>query len=181
MRVGQYPHEMSGGMKQRVLIAMSTASSPKLLIADEPTSALDATIQEEILVLFDEIRENSGTTVIVVSHDLGAIRRVCERTIIMYAGRIVEDGPTSEVFSNPRHPYTRALLQAVPTVVDDKVEISSIGGQVPNLAELGPGCAFADRCQDVIDKCRQHQPHGHAVAPGHSAACWRVETAEAAE
>jgi oligopeptide/dipeptide ABC transporter ATP-binding protein len=177
MRIGQYPHELSGGMKQRVLIAIATASSPKLILADEPTSALDATVQEGILVLFDEIREKTGSAVVIVSHDLGAIKRVSDRTIIMYAGRIVEDGPTREVFSNPQHPYTRALLASLPTIVDDRVVISTIAGQVPDLAELGPGCAFADRCQDVIEKCRYQQPPKRPLAPSHSASCWVVEPA----
>jgi peptide/nickel transport system ATP-binding protein len=177
MRVGQYPHELSGGMKQRVLIAIATASSPKLILADEPTSALDATIQEGILVLFDEIREKTGSSIVIVSHDLGAIRRVSDRTIIMYAGRVVEDGPTKAVFSNPQHPYTRALLASLPTIVDDRVVISSIAGQVPDLSGLGPGCAFADRCQDVIEKCRHQQPPKRPLAPLHSASCWTVETA----
>jgi oligopeptide/dipeptide ABC transporter ATP-binding protein len=174
MRIGQYPHELSGGMKQRVLIAVASASSPKLLLADEPTSALDATIQEEILVLFNEIREQTGSTVVVVSHDLGAIRRVSERTIIMYAGRVVEDGPTCEVFARPRHPYTRALLASLPAVVDDEVVISSIGGQVPDLSNLGPGCAFADRCSEAMDICLQRRPQPVATAPSHSASCFKL-------
>jgi len=174
MRIGQYPHELSGGMKQRVLIAIATASSPKLILADEPTSALDATIQEEILVLFDEIREKTGCAVVIVSHDLGAIKRVCDRTIIMYAGRIVEDGRTGDVFSNPRHPYTRALLGSLPRIVDDHVVISSIGGQVPDLSKLGAGCAFAERCPDAMDICRVQRPPAVSVAPSHSAACWAI-------
>jgi oligopeptide/dipeptide ABC transporter ATP-binding protein len=176
-RVGQYPHELSGGMKQRVLIAVASSSSPKLLLADEPTSALDATIQEEILVLFDEIRHRTGSAVVVVSHDLGAIRRVSDRTIIMYAGRVVEDGPTSEVFARPRHPYTRALLASLPTVIDDKVVISSIGGQVPDLSELGPGCAFADRCDEAMDACTRQRPDFVTTAPSHSAACFKLQSA----
>jgi oligopeptide/dipeptide ABC transporter ATP-binding protein len=176
MRIRQYPHELSGGMKQRVLIAIANASSPKLLLADEPTSALDATIQEGILVLFDEIREKTGSAVVIVSHDLGAIKRVSDRTIIMYAGRVVEDGSTKEVFSNPKHPYTRALLASLPAVVDDRVVISSIGGQVPDLSRLGPGCAFAERCADVTEKCDRLQPPLRPSITSHSAACWNIET-----
>lgn len=177
MRVGQYPHELSGGMKQRVLIGIAASSSPKLLLADEPTSALDATIQEEILVLFDEIREKTGSAVIVVSHDLGAIRRVCDRTVIMYAGRVVEDGPTKAVFADPKHPYTRALLASLPTVVDDHVVISSIGGQVPDLSKLGAGCAFAERCSEAMDICRSRQPPIVPLPPSRYAACWAAEPA----
>jgi oligopeptide/dipeptide ABC transporter ATP-binding protein len=114
---------------------------------------------------------------VVVSHDLGAIRRVSDRTIIMYAGRVVEDGPTTQVFARPRHPYTRALLASLPTVVDDKVVISSIGGQVPDLSDLGPGCAFADRCDEAIDVCSRRRPDFVTMAPSHSAACFKLQPA----
>jgi len=146
MRVRQYPHQMSGGMKQRILTAFATASSPKLLIADEPTTALDATVQEEILSLFWDIRNTSNVAIIMVTHDLSVVRRISDRTIVMYAGRIVEAGPTREVFGDPKHPYTRGLIGSMPRVVDGRVELNSIEGQVPRLDQLGAGCAFAERC-----------------------------------
>jgi oligopeptide/dipeptide ABC transporter ATP-binding protein len=173
-RMGQYPHEMSGGMKQRVLIAMASAPSAKLLIADEPTSALDATIQDEILLLFMEARDRAGTSIVIVSHDLGAIRRVCDRTVIMYAGRIVEDGPTSELFRSPRHPYARALIDSLPHLEDDEITLSAIPGQVPNLDRLGPGCAFAPRCRMAEAVCRSEQPGRTTVQDGHRVFCWRA-------
>jgi oligopeptide/dipeptide ABC transporter ATP-binding protein len=172
MRMRQYPHELSGGMKQRVLIAMAAASSPRILVADEPTSALDATIQEEILLLLREVRDRFGTAVVIVSHDLGAIRRVCDRTIVMYAGRIVEDGPTPEVFGAPRHPYTRALIASLPHLEDDEIVLAAIPGQVPDLASLGPGCAFAPRCGSALPRCHAERPDGTGSAPGHLVHCW---------
>jgi oligopeptide/dipeptide ABC transporter ATP-binding protein len=159
-------------MKQRVLIAMATASSPKLLIADEPTSALDATIQDEILLLFREARDRSGTSVVIVSHDLGAIRRVSDRTVIMYAGQIVEDGPTDEIFRNPRHPYTRALLGSLPHLVDDDVTLSPIPGQVPRLDRLGAGCAFSERCAAVLGRCHCEPPVETIIDGNHRVFCW---------
>jgi oligopeptide/dipeptide ABC transporter ATP-binding protein len=173
-RVRQYPHELSGGMKQRILTAMATSSAPRLLIADEPTTALDVTIQEEILVLFHEISQNTGTAIVIITHDLGVIRRVCSRVVVMYAGRIVEDGPTDAIFSRPRHPYTRGLLNSLPRVENDNVVLSSIPGQVPALTELGPGCAFADRCPEAVPACRDAQPPEVAVGRGHRAFCGRI-------
>jgi oligopeptide/dipeptide ABC transporter ATP-binding protein len=175
IRVGQYPHELSGGMKQRVLIAMAAASSPRLLVADEPTSALDATMQEEILLLFREIRDRAGTTVVIVSHDLAAIRRCCDRTVVMYAGRIAEDGPTREVFAAPRHPYTRALLATIPRFEGDRVTVSTIPGQIPDLSELPPGCPFAPRCAMALSRCVAEEPPETVLAGGHRFACWHTE------
>jgi oligopeptide/dipeptide ABC transporter ATP-binding protein len=173
-RVRQYPHELSGGMKQRVLTAMATSSSPRLLIADEPTTALDVTVQEEILVLFQEIRERSGSAIIIITHDLGVIRRVCDRVVVMYAGRIVEDGPTDEVFNAPRHPYTRGLLASMPVVENDRIVLSSIPGQVPNLSDLGPGCAFAERCPNAAAECIEGLPTEVALSARHRAFCSRL-------
>ena len=173
MRWGQYPHQLSGGMKQRVLIAMAAASAPRLLVADEPTSALDATIQEEILLLLREVRDTHGSAVIIVSHDLNAIRRVCDRTVIMYAGRIVEDGPTEAVFATPRHPYTQGLIASLPHLEDDDIVLSSIPGQVPDLARLPDGCAFAPRCPAALPICRQQQPQVSGGA--HRTFCWAAE------
>jgi oligopeptide/dipeptide ABC transporter ATP-binding protein len=174
-RLGQYPHELSGGMRQRVLIAMASATAPKLLLADEPTTALDATIQEEILVLFKEIRAKHGTAIVVVTHDLGVIRRICDRVVIMYGGRIAEDGPVEAIYDAPRHPYTRALLASIPVLDGAQVTLQPIPGQVPNLAELGDFCAFAARCPRVEDRCRANAPGETAIGRGHRAFCFRAE------
>jgi oligopeptide/dipeptide ABC transporter ATP-binding protein len=174
LRLRQYPHQLSGGMRQRVLIGMATAAAPALLIADEPTTALDASIQDEILVLFRELRDSAGSAVVIVTHDLSAIRRLSDRVIVMYAGRIVEEGPTAEVFAAPRHPYTRALLASLPRIEEDEIVLEPIPGQVPNLAELPPGCAFADRCPVALPACRVGVPPESRVGERHRAFCWRV-------
>jgi oligopeptide/dipeptide ABC transporter ATP-binding protein len=171
-RLRQYPHELSGGMRQRVLIAMASATSPKLLLADEPTTALDATVQEEILILFQEIRQQHGTAIVIVTHDLGIIRRVCDRVAIMYAGRIVEEGPVEAIFTAPKHPYTQALLASVPTLDGSEVKLRSIPGQVPGLHELGDFCAFAERCPAAVPQCRKAEPVETPVGPRHRAFCW---------
>jgi oligopeptide/dipeptide ABC transporter ATP-binding protein len=173
-RLKQYPHELSGGMRQRILIAMASATAPKLLLADEPTTALDATIQEEILVLFREIREKHGAAIAIITHDLGVIRRICDRIVIMYAGRIVEEGPVERVFTAPRHPYTRALLASIPVLDEERVILQAIPGQVPNLAELGDFCPFAERCPAVIDRCRAETPLESRIDAGHRVFCWRA-------
>lgn len=177
LRVRQYPHQLSGGMRQRVLVGMATAAAPKLLIADEPTTALDASIQDEILILFRELRDAAGTAVVIVTHDLSAIRRLSDRVIIMYAGRIVEEGATTEVFRAPRHPYTRALLDSLPRIEKDEVHLQPIPGQVPDLASLPPGCSFAARCPLAQDICRERRPGEVVVGDGHRAFCWRAEPA----
>ena len=174
-RLRQYPHELSGGMRQRVLIAMAGSTAPKLLLADEPTTALDATIQEEILVLFRELRDRRGTAIAIVTHDLGVIRRICDRIVIMYAGRIVEEGPVAAVFGAPRHPYTRALLASVPVLDGDRVQVQAIAGQVPNLADLGDFCAFADRCPIAVDRCRAQTPLETPFGDRRRVFCWRAE------
>jgi len=176
MRVGQFPHQLSGGMRQRVLIAMAACASPRLLVADEPTSALDATIQDEILLLFRELRDRTNAAVLIVTHELEVIRRVCDRVLVMYAGRIVEQGPVSTVFGNPRHPYTRALLASTPRVEGTEVVLTPIPGQVPDLKTLGPGCAFADRCTHAVDPCRQSRPEPRQLGPDHAMLC-RLEGA----
>ena len=172
MRVRQYPHQMSGGMKQRILTAFATASSPKLLIADEPTTALDATVQEEILSLFWEIRRASNAAIIIVTHDLSIVRRISDRTIVMYAGRIVESGPTQRVFTSPQHPYTQGLIGSMPRVVNGLVELNSIPGQVPRLDQLGSGCAFAERCVHATEICTQQLPEQRRVGEDHHVVCW---------
>ncbi len=171
-RLGQYAHQMSGGMKQRILTAIATAAAPKLLIADEPTTALDATIQDEILLLFREIRDRHGTAVMIVTHDLAALRKAADRIVVMYAGRIVEEGPTAAVFASPAHPYTQALLASIPRIDDDFVRLVAIPGQIPGLAGLGPGCPFADRCPQVMERCRSERPPAFEVGDGQRAFCW---------
>ena len=173
-RLKQYPHELSGGMRQRILIAMASATAPKLLLADEPTTALDATIQEEILVLFRDIRDQHGTAIAIITHDLGVIRRICDRVVIMYAGRIVEEGPVETVFTAPRHPYTRALLASIPVLDEERVILQAIPGQVPNLAELGDFCPFAERCPAVVDRCRAQSPPESPIGERHRVFCWRA-------
>jgi peptide/nickel transport system ATP-binding protein/oligopeptide transport system ATP-binding protein len=173
-RLRQYPHELSGGMRQRILIAMASATAPKLLLADEPTTALDATIQEEILVLFREIRDKHNTAIAIVTHDLGVIRRICDRVIVMYAGRIAEEGPVERVFETPQHPYTRALLASIPVLDEDRVIIQAIPGQVPDLAALGNFCPFVPRCALATDHCRSERPSEHMTGEQHRAFCWRA-------
>ncbi len=180
LRVRQYPHQLSGGMRQRVLVGMATAAAPRLLIADEPTTALDASIQDEILILFRELRDTAGSAVVIVTHDLSAIRRLSDRVIIMYAGRIVEEGPTAEVFRAPRHPYTRALLGSLPRIEDEEVVLQPIPGQVPDLARLPPGCAFAARCPVALDACRTERPQESTVGERHRVFCWQAAAGGAA-
>jgi peptide/nickel transport system ATP-binding protein/oligopeptide transport system ATP-binding protein len=173
-RLEQYPHELSGGMRQRILIAMANATAPKLLLADEPTTALDATIQEEILVLFREIRDKHNTAIAIVTHDLGVIRRICDRVVVMYAGRIVEEGPVERVFDTPQHPYTRALLASIPVLDEDRVILQAIPGQVPDLTALGNFCPFVPRCPMAIDHCRSESPPEHTAGGQHRVFCWRA-------
>jgi oligopeptide/dipeptide ABC transporter ATP-binding protein len=171
-RLESYPHQMSGGMKQRVLTSMATALKPSLLLADEPTTALDVTIQEQILLLFSEIRERLGTAIILVTHDLGVVRRLCDRVMIMYAGRIVETGSTEAIFGRPSHPYTQALLASIPRMGENRKRLQAIEGQIPDLSALPPGCAFAPRCPHVMPRCRTEYPPPFAIADGGTSRCW---------
>ena len=157
-RLDRYPHEFSGGMLQRVMIGTALLLKPALLIADEPTSALDATLETQILLLLDQVRREHGTSVILISHDLGAIAHICDRVVVMYAGRMVEEGAVQEVFERPLHPYTRALLAAVPTRERRGEKLRPIPGRVPSLADLPVGCKFADRCGHVRSVCRAGEP-----------------------
>ncbi|MCB1745363.1 MAG: ABC transporter ATP-binding protein [Gammaproteobacteria bacterium] len=157
-RLLNYPHEMSGGMKQRVLMAMATSLYPGLLLADEPTTALDVTIQEQILRLLSEIRSTLGAGIILVTHDLGVVRRLCDRVVIMYAGKAVENGDTEAIFARPQHPYTRALLASIPRIGEERERLTAIKGQIPDLAHLPAGCAFAPRCPEFLEHCAQNAP-----------------------
>jgi oligopeptide/dipeptide ABC transporter ATP-binding protein len=171
LRVSQYPHQLSGGMRQRTLIAMATSAAPKLLVADEPTSALDATIQDEILLLFRELRDRTNCAVLIVTHEMEVIRRLCDRVMVMYAGSVVEQGKVADVFASPRHPYTRALIGATPRIEDGHVVLTPIPGQVPDQSRLGAGCAFADRCDYAMDSCRHAPPPVRVLCPDRSIVC----------
>ena len=171
-RVSEYPHQISGGMRQRVMIAMALACNPKLLIADEPTTALDVTIQAQILDLMRELQRRVGAAILLITHDLGVVAEMAERVIVMYAGRKVEEAPLARLFALPAHPYTRGLLGAVPRLgAGGRARLAEIPGQVPSLLQSIEGCAFASRCPLVGDPCRVITPMVREIAPGHFAAC----------
>ena len=170
-RAGEYPHQMSGGMRQRAMIAMALACKPKVLIADEPTTALDVTIQAQVLDLIDDLRQELGTAVVLITHDLGVVAEVADRMIVMYAGRKVEEGRVAELFADPRHPYLQGLLNSVPRVGQPK-RLQEIAGTVPPLSNLPPGCTFAPRCPVAIAKCRDQVPPLESKHDDHKAACW---------
>mgnify|MGYP003367399481 FL=1 len=168
----KYPFELSGGMRQRIVIALAMAAPPNLLIADEPTTALDVTIQYEIISLIKELNEKRGTSVLFISHDLGVVSNTCERIIVMYAGEVVESGKTEEVLTRPRHPYTRSLLKALPDSASPDEPLQAIDGEPPNLLQRPVGCAFSDRCNLVIDICKSEHPKLIESRPGHHVSCW---------
>jgi peptide/nickel transport system ATP-binding protein len=174
-RVREYPHQMSGGMRQRVMIAMALACNPKLLIADEPTTALDVTIQAQILELMADLKRKVGAAIVLITHDLGVVAEVAERVMVMYAGRKVEEAPVVQLFRTPRHPYTQGLLGAVPklgsSLSGTQSRLAEIPGLVPSLKERIPGCVFASRCRLATDLCRDVAPGLETKAPGHIAAC----------
>ncbi|MER9390319.1 ABC transporter ATP-binding protein [Mesorhizobium sp. M0435] len=175
-RVNNYPYEMSGGMRQRAMIAMALACSPELLIADEPTTALDVTIQAQILRLVLELKERMGTAVMFITHDLGVVAETCQRVIVMYAGRIVEQASVVDLFARPSHPYTQGLMRSVPDRRRGRQRrLPEIPGIVPSLREPIVGCSFAPRCPFAIDICRERTPVMLEVGQGHAAACWRAE------
>lgn len=171
-----YPHELSGGMRQRIMIAIALSCNPKLLIADEPTTALDVTIQAQILDLMREIKRKLGTAIMLITHDLGVVAEMADYVIVMYAGKIIEEAPVLELFQNPQHPYTKGLLKAKPVLGQSRERLYSIPGQVPNPIELEDNCHFHDRCEFCMDICRQQQPpfreHGEKL---HKTACWLYE------
>ncbi|WP_208702885.1 MULTISPECIES: ABC transporter ATP-binding protein [unclassified Mesorhizobium] len=175
-RVDNYPHEMSGGMRQRAMIAMALACAPELLIADEPTTALDVTIQAQILRLIVDLKERTGTAVMFITHDLGVVAETCQRVIVMYAGRIVEQASVIDLFARPAHPYTQGLMRSVPDPRRGRQRrLPEIPGVVPNLREPIIGCSFAPRCPFAIDICREKTPILRDVGSSHDAACWRAE------
>ena len=170
-----YPHEFSGGMRQRVMIAMSLLCEPDLLIADEPTTALDVTVQAQILDLLARLRDELNMAIALITHDLGVVAGLCDRVMVMYAGRIVEASPIDTMFEDPTHPYTRGLLRSMPRIdLDRGSELSAIEGQPPNLQALPPGCAFAPRCSERLQNCKMERPPLEAFAPGRARAChWK--------
>jgi peptide/nickel transport system ATP-binding protein len=173
-RIDEYPHKLSGGMRQRAMIAMALACGPQLLIADEPTTALDVTIQAQILELLRRLREETGTAIILITHDLGVIAELADDVAVMYAGRIVERGPARAIFENPQHPYTIGLLGAIPELDRKRGRLATIEGTVPDLSTTMAGCRFAPRCPFAEAHCRAHEPELSDVAAGHAAACWRA-------
>ena len=157
-RMKEYPHQLSGGMRQRVMIAMAVSCEPRLLIADEPTTALDVTIQAQILELMEDIRAKKNTGILMIAHDLGVVAEMCSRVVVMYAGRIVEEAPVQELFADPKHPYTQGLIGSVPKLGSGVESLPSIPGSVPDLSVMPKGCKFAPRCKYAMDICHQQGP-----------------------
>lgn len=173
-RFDQYPHQLSGGMRQRVIIAIALLLNPEIIIADEPTTALDVTIQAEILQLLKQICEDNGVALILITHDFGVVSRIAERTIVMYAGRIVEQGPTLEIINDPQHPYTQGLLNALPQMALPGKRLNQIKGNMPSLNNHPSGCAFHPRCPYATDKCRQQAP-SFVFSGVSTVACFAIE------
>jgi peptide/nickel transport system ATP-binding protein len=177
-RAREYPHQLSGGMRQRAMIAMALACRPALLIADEPTTALDVTIQAQILALMVDLQNRLGTGLILITHDLGVVAQTAQRVIVMYAGKKVEEATVEALFENPRHPYTRGLMASMPAVVSlgakTETRLTEIPGMVPSLTKLPPGCAFAPRCKLALPRCREEYPPLEEFGGDHLAACWRA-------
>jgi len=178
-RMRDYPHQMSGGMRQRIVGAIALAGGPRLIIADEPTTNLDVTIQAQYLDLLKDLQRETGVALIFVTHDLGIVAKMCDRVAVMYAGKIVEQAPVRTLFDAPRHPYTRALLASVPRL-GSKQPLASIDGQPPNLASLPPGCAFHPRCPEALARCASEEPADVETGDGGAARCWLLEAAGAA-
>jgi peptide/nickel transport system ATP-binding protein len=173
-RVHDYPHQFSGGMRQRVMIAMAMSCKPQLLIADEPTTALDVTIQAQILELMQEMKQRLGMAIMLITHAMGVVAETCQRVVVMYAGKVVEEAPVEALFGDPRHPYTQGLIRSIPRVdraAEHKQRLEAIPGTVPSLLEPPPGCRFAARCKYAMDICTQAMPPLKEVAPGHRVRC----------
>jgi oligopeptide/dipeptide ABC transporter ATP-binding protein len=174
-RVGEYPHQMSGGMRQRIVGAIAISCEPALLIADEPTTSLDVTIQAQYLNLLRDLQRTHHLALIFITHNLGIVAKMCDQVAVMYAGRMVESGPVRQIFNAPGHPYTEALLQSIPRLADSRQRLTAIDGQPPDLAAPPVGCAFHPRCPKALDRCRAEEPPGVPVAPGQTARCWLGE------
>jgi len=175
-RVHEYPHQLSGGMRQRAMIAMALACNPEILIADEPTTALDVTIQAQILELMMQLQEDYDTAIMMITHDLGVIAEIAQRIIVMYAGKVVEEGSTIDIFEKPAHPYTRGLLKSIPMLgqraLHGRQRLKEISGIVPSLYDLTPGCSFYPRCPEAMGICRENPPVMIDVGGDHSVRCW---------
>jgi peptide/nickel transport system ATP-binding protein len=183
-RVREYPHQLSGGMRQRVMIAMALACNPAVLIADEPTTALDVTVQAQIFDLLEDLQRETDTAIILITHDMGAIAEMADRVLVMYAGRIVEEGTTEQILTTPRHPYTQGLITCVPHLdpnpTAERPPLMEIPGVVPALTSLGRGCAFAPRCPQAMDKCTAEAPPVFDMEGRQRTACWLVDKGQAA-
>jgi peptide/nickel transport system ATP-binding protein len=169
--VDEYPHQLSGGMRQRAMIAMAMANNPKLLIADEPTTALDVTIQAQVLDLMRELKKEYGTSIMLITHDLGVVAEMADRVVVMYAGQVVETADVTTLFTAPKHPYTNGLLASIPSLEEDKDRLNSIKGQVPSAANFPVGCRFADRCPMAQESCREKMPELREIEAGHFVRC----------
>jgi oligopeptide/dipeptide ABC transporter ATP-binding protein len=174
-RLGDFPHQMSGGMRQRVVGAMAICSRPSLLIADEPTTSLDVTTQAQYLRLLKEIQQETGVSMIFITHDLGIVVKMCDTVCVMYLGKVIERGKVTDIWADPRHPYTDALMRSVPSIKVKKDRLYSIEGMVPSPLNLPPGCAFEPRCEKAIERCKQEYPPELDLGGGHYVRCWRAE------
>ncbi len=179
--VNEFPHQLSGGMRQRVMIAMAMSCNPKLLIADEPTTALDVTIQAQILDLMRQLRDEGDTAILLITHDLGVVAEMCDRVVVMYAGKVVEETDVYTLFENPLHPYTKGLLGSVPTLGQKVKRLESIPGNVPNPMKMPKGCKFAPRCSQVMDICLEKDPDLHLVESKHNCRCWLYQDSKVLE
>lgn len=176
--VRDYPHQLSGGMRQRVMIAMALACNPKVLIADEPTTALDVTIQAQILSLMNDLQKKTNTAIMLITHDLGVVAQMAHDVIVMYSGKIVEASSAIEIFGNPKHPYTQGLLTSIPNLDEERERLNTIEGVVPNPFELPKGCYFAPRCKHAMDRCWESQPEEYTVGANHTARCFLYDSKE---
>ena len=177
-RKNEYPHEFSGGMKQRIVIAIALVCEPKLILADEPTTALDVTIQAQILDLMNQLKKETGTSILFITHDLGVVAEVCDDVAVMYCGRVVERGDVKTIFANPSHPYTKGLLGSIPRLGDAGKELKSIPGNVPNPKYMPKGCKFEPRCPYASEKCREEEPGFFQIEEGHISRCWLCESGQ---
>ena len=177
-RVREHPHRMSGGMRQRVMIAMALACSPRLMIADEPTTALDVTIQAQILVLMNRLKEDTGASILFITHDLGVIAEMSQKVAVMYAGKMMEYAPVKDLFAHPRHPYTIGLMESIPALSRGKKRLTAIPGMVPSLFNIPPGCPYEDRCPEAMIGCRERLPEMTEITPGHFVRCWKYRGSE---
>ena len=174
----EYPFQLSGGQRQRVMIAMALVCKPEILIADEPTTALDVTIQAQILDLMNQLKKETGTSILFITHDLGVVAEVCDDVAVMYCGRVVERGDVKSIFANPSHPYTKGLLGSIPRLGDAGKELNSIPGNVPNPKYMPKGCKFAPRCPYASEKCREAEPGFFQIGEGHISRCWLCESGQ---